>query len=255
MKKRQGLLVVLGLILSGCSYDYLIKDELVVAQQRELFEKLCQSPDRYFVKEAVEVDGYLSVKAYRGCTLGWDPILRHGYRYAECFEQDIDHESFSVQSPVYYFTLEEKGNPKCEAANDFFSSNWIYGRQGGINRKANYEREFEDVIGDRCLAIDVREHASSKYLLYSHTFYIYKGKEYTREELTQLLGGSSKMERAKGIIVASAIKVSDLYLRNIVAQKKEYSFFPKGTLHRTHTVINCDNPVPPWKIEKVLRTR
>ena len=255
MVLRSNFLVVFLVLLSGCSYDYFIKDEFYVAQQRQVFRELCRAPDRYFVNEVVEVDGYLRSRGRGGCALGWDPILQQGFRYAECVEQDIDYEAFSVQSPVYYFTLEEKGNPKCAAANDFVFSNWVGGGRVGIKIKAYSEREYKDVIGDRCLAIDVRDYVSSRYVLDTETYFIYQDKEYTREELTQLMGGDSNRERAKGVIAASAIKVADMHSRSIVAQKKEYSFFPKGTLHRTHTVVNCDPRVPPWRTEAILKPK
>lgn len=253
MNKLYGVLVIFCLILLGCGSDSFFRDELMVAEQRKLFETLCQSPKRYLVNDVIAVDGYLTSNAGRGCTLGWDPILRHGYRYAECVDEKIEYNSL-LTSKVFYFTLEERGSQKCETAREFLLSREP-GGQGATNRKINYENEFMGVIGDRCLAIEYKDRALSRYEVYLEFFYIYEGKQYTESELSTTLGNSADIERKKGMISASSLRMVDRYSGRAVAQRASYVFFPNGILHRTHSAIKCEQEMPTLRIHEVLKPR
>jgi len=255
MNWKQGFIVVFCLTLSGCSYDYFIKDEFVVAKQRKLFQQLCQSPDRHFVKEVAEVEGYLSINAGRGCTLGWDPILRDGYSYSECVDKPIAAQSNPISSQVFYFTLEERGSPKCQAASEFFISRWPGGGQGAINRKINYEREFKGLIDEKCLAVSYEDRVQSKYAVSSESYYIYNEKKYPRQELRNILNKVETFNRVKGIIAESSHKVVDLSAMEIIAQRINYTFYSKGTLHATHAIEKCDKNIPALDIPNILKPR
>ena len=144
--------LIISVTLSGCSYEHYIKDEDIVAQQRKLFEDLCNSDDRYFVKRKVKVDGYLSSNIGGGCTLGWSPILEYNYRYAECIDESIHDQVIPEGVPILHYTLQDDVGLGCKSLDEYFASSISGPRQAGINLGKNYLLEHKKSCKESALS-------------------------------------------------------------------------------------------------------
>ena len=116
------IMLLLPIWISACSYDYHIKDEGIVAEQRELFNKLCNAKDRSIIYQTAKAGGYLSAsRGVSSCLEGWDPIFKYGYQYAECTTAKVKSHVLPDDADIYRFTLETEGHPDCGTGEKHFS--------------------------------------------------------------------------------------------------------------------------------------
>jgi len=234
--------------LSGCGYDYYIKDEGIVAQQRQLFNQLCNADDRSVIYQRVKASGYLLARrGLNSCQDGWDPIFKYGYQYAECTETSITGFKLPDDIEVFHFTLEPKGHPECGTGEKHFivRSRRFYRLYSGnspnykeTNLGNSYKKEHKTQLQDKCLVVKKIEKPESQYLLlrtdgfYDENealFYDEFYKKYKYEQTTK-----------KGVIGFSSQQIIDRISGKVLSKNSNYIFFPKGRRYSYKTSIKCN---------------
>jgi len=244
MKKRNSALSIYLLSaigLSGCSFDYYLKDEHIVARQRVLFEQLCNAEDRSIIYQTARVDGYLA--AERGaptCLRGWNPIFEHGYKYAECTTTNVTGYRLPENADIYRFTLAPRGNSDCGTGNRHFadSSRRTYDGDNpsykDTNRGDNYKKSHKNKLGGKCLVVNKVDEPMSRYMLLKTLSYYDEDGRLFDDEFSIKYKGREQSTK-KGVIGAIEDKIIDLSTGRVLARNANYTFFPKGgCIHTRH---------------------
>jgi hypothetical protein len=246
-----------ALLLSGCSYEFLFKDQLSVARQEQLFEKLCAADDRFVARKPVSVDGYLSNSRFGSCALGWNPVLKHGYRYAECVEVFDRPDPDVSRQPVLHFSLRDQGDPLCDETEAFFKARFRSAR-GGINRKRNYEREHAARLQGKCLAVERLDRPVSRYLAFADRALIDEGKLYSERDLNEKyrkLKDYQSAGKKKGLISVRTYQINDMLTGDVLLKEIRYSFFPHSRDDHAGlglTVRECERNPQRIPVEAIL---
>ena len=251
MKKRNSALSIYLLSaigLSGCSFDYYLKDEHIVARQRVLFEQLCNAEDRSIIYQTARVDGYLA--AERGaptCLRGWNPIFEHGYKYAECTTTNVTGYRLPENADIYRFTLAPQGHPNCGTGEKYFAD---YTRRTYPSKDSpveeinnignNYKKRHGSKLRDKCLVVKKAGEPMSRYMrLKTLSYYDEDGKLFNDEFYAKYPGREKSTK--KGVISTIEDKIIDLSTGRVLARNANYTFFPKGRLYSYATSLDCAN--------------
>jgi hypothetical protein len=110
--------------INGCSGDTYLKEDDVLAEQRELFNQLCNATDGSMVYQTANVDGYLSASNL-SCEVksqAWEPIVLYGDNYHECTDAKVSEYHLPDDVDIFRFTLKSKGSPLCGVGDkDYYS--------------------------------------------------------------------------------------------------------------------------------------
>jgi len=125
----------LSIYMTSCSYEHRIKDEGVVNNQRDRFNRLCKEKDRSVIYKTTKVNGFLSASRDGGrCVKGWDDIFKHGYEYAECTTSRVRDRKLPENAIIYQFKLEAEGHPDCGTDEKHFTHYSVSYNPYSLNR-------------------------------------------------------------------------------------------------------------------------
>lgn len=263
MKKRLTRLcaVILPITsINGCNIDIPLKDESVVAQQRELFNQLCNAKERSIVYQTAKADGYLSASDGGNlCLEGWDPIFEYGYQYAECTTTKLTSQVLPDNAEIYRFTLEPENHPDCGTGEKrlvdysrrtYHGDSPSYKETNYIN---NYKKQHKDKLEGQCLVVKQVSEPMSQFMELHEYVYTDESKEYSQDEIDKKYGGNhSAVRRKEGIITAGRTSIIDMDTGQYLSQYNYYSFFPKSMVYVTAHTIQCENDVASIKPNTVL---
>ena len=228
------ILSLQALVLSGCSFDYYFKDEDVVFRQRQLFNQLCEDPDRSIVYRTVRADGYLSAsnESY-SCQreeYTWEPLIKYGYIYHECTTGSVSRHHLPNNADFYRFTLEPEGSPLCSSGDKHYS----YYSDDGVKQQLQFGgyyfvKKHKDKLIGKCLVVTKVHKPISRYMVLHTSIYIDEGQEYTLDEMVRKYRGNQNQK--KGMITRIRDSVIDLGTGEILAQYSNYGFAPKNLTH------------------------
>lgn len=266
MKKRLTRLIAVILpitSMNGCNIDIPLKDESVVAQQRELFNQLCNAKERSIVYQTAKADGYLSASDGGNlCLEGWDPIFEYGYQYAECTTTKLTSQVLPDNAEIYRFTLEPENHPDCGTGEKrlvdysrrtYHGDSPSYKETNYIN---NYKKQHKDKLEGQCLVVKQVSEPMSRFILLDERIYIDDGKEYSKDSVDKEYGGNhDAVIKEKGLITAERISLIDMTTGKYLSRYSNYSFFPKSMVHVTSHTVRCEGGSVSIKPNEVLVPR
>ena len=247
-------------LINGCSIDTSLKDEGVVAQQRALFNQLCNAKERSIVYRTTEASGYLSASSgVNNCLTGWDPIFQYGYQYAECTTTRLTSHVLPDKAEIYRFTLEPEGHPDCGTGEKRlvdYSRRTYHGDSPSYketNYVKNYKDQHKDQLEGQCLVVKKFGEPMSRHIELHEYLYIDEGKEYYQDAIDKKYGGNhSAVRRKQGMITAGRTSILDMDTGQYLSQYNYYSFFPKSMVYVTSHTVECESDVASIKPTAVL---
>ena len=234
--------LLLVLFLSGCSYEYYIKDEGIVFKQRQKFKQLCEAKDRSVIYKTVRVDGYLSASRSGDiCTSdGWLPIVNNHYSFYECTTTPVKGFTLPPYADIYRFTIEKQGSRLCENSNGYYSYHQHNNKKklGEFSKVAYFIKDHKEYLQGKCLVVQKVDRPKSRYMTYAtHSYYDEHEKMFYDE--FQRKYDYPERETKKGLITASEFQVIDIKTGKILSKNSNYNFFPKGRRGSYKTVQHC----------------
>lgn len=184
-------------------------------EDRALFERLCNAPDRNFVKYRPRVAGY--AEGYESgrshiCPISDFPFKRlivEGYSHYECFTGAWGEREYKPLKALR-IELKSKGDQTCE-----------HPRLSDANKIAEREAIHSPQLQGRCFGGEELEVPSSD-------FVVTYGGGMVRRSGEHLIGLPENWANIRGSIAYSRLRIIDRRNGEIIAERKAYSYFPSG---------------------------
>lgn len=196
-------------------------------EDRALFERLCDAPDRNFIKRKLVVEGYAEARENRSfdsCPIPGTPmsiLVENSFKFYECLETPWT-EIRSRRNSIYRVELYSKGSQFC--ANDRIQKENI--------RASRFVNQFP-TLENNCFGIRRTDQLKSSYVLV-------RGGGIVDEGGTHRIGYPKDWANNLGAISFSRNRILDIRTGEVIAEEKSYTYFPsKPKFSEVSGVIEC----------------
>ncbi len=229
-------ILLMTTFMSGCA-----PVSPTAADDRALFDRLCNATDRDFIKFTATGKGYAEARSSDSAlpcpdaSLIPNVLTEMGYEFYECVQGHWGGED-NTTSTTYRFSLEEKGSPLCEMRDD---------RVRRVNRLLEYWRKTNSGFEEKCIGVTKLSLPLSRYI---------KLGESGRVKLdgTHIAGHQANWRSIPGYISFSRTQVLDRQTNEVMAESKFYFLLPFGAQYIDLGQEQCDS-ADTWSITDVIK--
>lgn len=223
----------LSTFVSGCA-----PVSPTASEDRAIFERLCDAPDRNFVKRKLVVKGYAEARENRQFTTCPVPgvpmklLVENSFKFYECQETKW-MESDSLSKDIFRVELYSKGSELCDK--DRIAKENI--------RASRFVSEFPK-LKTSCFGITRTDEFKSRYVFV-------RGGGIVEKDGTHHLGYPKDWPNRLGAISFSRNRIVDMHTGDVIAEERTYIYFPSRPKFSDFTgITQCK--VDDSKIEKVF---
>jgi hypothetical protein len=211
------------------------------SEDRESFERLCNAPDRDFIRRTVTDNGYAKARAHDtsiSCTSATIiPIAftEMGYQYFECVKGPwLDGDNPEITT--YRFSLRKQPDPTCKSKNEeiVHANDWLK-----LWRKKHPGYE------DSCIGATQQKLPSSRYIQLGDSGRVHL-------DGTHVPGDEPGWRSIPGYISFSRKRVLDRRTNEIIAEHKFYSLLPASAQYIDLAKDHCE-VTDTWQITDVVK--
>lgn len=207
-------------------------------EDRALFERLCNAPERIVVNKTVAAEGFFdfSQSGTIGACPGFETLRKvffeQGYKHYECI---TDKNPKPVEeSHILRFELKPFGHAACIRPE-------IRRYESSIE---SWRQQF-DYLGTLCIGVeDLREPASQYARIHDRGRVSPEGKHQP--------GHPPNYREIPGYIRYSRIRIVDRVSDEILAEKRFYAYYPFGANFLDISIRRCTKGIP-WKTDEILK--
>lgn len=210
-------------------------------QDQRLFERLCNAPDRDFIRREVIATGFAHARTYdtglscpRASFL-LEAFTEMGYQYYECVEGPwLDGRN--PQITTYRFSLEPKGASSCQGENDRLTK--------ANNVLETWRGEYYG-LENICIGLTKQKLPRSRYLLLEEHGRVTPSGEHVP-------GHVDEWRTIPGYISYSRARVFDQQKNENIAERKFYFYYPASAQYIDLRHDQC-KVTGTWRISNVIK--
>lgn len=207
-------------------------------EDRALFERLCNSPERIVVNKTVAAEGFFdfSQSGTIGACPGFETLRKvffeQGYKYYECITKK--NPKSEEESNILRFELKHFGHAACNRPE-------IKQYESSIE---SWRKQFGN-LGNLCIGVeDLRKPTSQYARIHDRGRVIREGKHQP--------GHPPNYREIPGYIRYSRIRIIDRVSDEILAEKRFYVYYQLGANFMGISTRRCSKGTP-WGIDEILK--